>query len=142
MTAAKKDDLVLVHYVGKLDDGSIFDSSEGRDPLEFKIGSQTVIQGFEDGVIGMTVGDKKTVNIPCAQAYGEVREDMVVAMPKDKFPEDIVPEKGMMLQLETEQGDVMPVNIVDVSETEVTLDGNHSLAGKDLTFELELVEIK
>lgn len=142
MTAAKKDDLVLVHYVGKLDDGSIFDSSEGRDPLEFKIGSQTVIQGFEDGVIGMAVGDKKTVNIPCAQAYGEVREDMVVAMPKDKFPEDIVPEKGMMLQLETEQGDVMPVNIVDVSETEVTLDGNHSLAGKDLTFELELVEIK
>lgn len=142
MTTAKKDDLVLVHYVGKLEDGSIFDSSEGREPLEFKIGSQTVIPGFENGVLDMKVGDKKTVNIPCAEAYGDVRDDMVVSMPRDKFPDDIEPEIGMMLQLETEQGDVMPVNVVGVTDEEITLDGNHSLAGKDLIFELELVEIK
>lgn len=142
MTKAKKDDVVLVHYVGKLNDGNIFDSSEGREPLEFKIGSQTVIPGFEQGVIDMAVGEKKTINIPCDEAYGQRRDDMIVDMPKDQFPDDITPEKGMILQLETEQGDVMPVNVVEVSDDTVTLDGNHALAGQDLTFELDLVEIK
>lgn len=142
MAQAKKDDSVLVHYTGKLKDGNIFDSSKDREPLEFTIGTQTVIPGFEEGVIGMEVGDKKTIDIPCDQAYGQKRDDMIVAMPKDQFPDDIDPQEGMMLELQTEQGDVMPVNITEVKDDVVTLDGNHALAGQDLIFELELVEIK
>jgi peptidylprolyl isomerase len=132
---------VAVHYKGMLDDGSVFDSSEGRDPLEFVLGEGNVIPGFEQAVAGMEVGDSKTVKIPCAEAYGERNEDMMMAVPRDQVPPEITPEVGMMLQIQTPQGP-MPVRVGKVTEENIMLDANHPLAGQDLTFELELVEVR
>lgn len=139
---AKKGDKVKVHYHGRLDDGTTFDSSQGRDPLEFEVGSGMVIKGFDDGVTGMTVGDKKTISIPSEDAYGARQEEMVVAFPKTNFPPDIQPEIGMTLNMHSEDGQELPVVITEINDETITLDANHPLAGKDLIFDLELVDVK
>lgn len=131
---------VRIHYTGTLSDGEKFDSSEGRDPLEFETGSGMVIPGFDSAVRDMEVGGKKTVTLPSKEAYGEIREEMVGDIPKANFPEDMEIQVGMPLQMSGPQGP-MPVIVKEVKEEAVTIDANHPLAGKDLTFELELVEI-
>ncbi len=141
MTQVKTGDTVRIHYTGTLDDGRTFDSSEGRDPLEFQVGSGQIIPGLDKALPGMEVGEKKTVNIPCDEAYGPVNPEMRQAVPREGIPEDIPLEIGTMLQMQTPQGQVVPVTVVEVSETEVTLDANHPLAGQDLTFAIELVSI-
>ncbi|HSB92058.1 MAG TPA: peptidylprolyl isomerase [Flavitalea sp.] len=141
MGQVKTGDTVKVHYHGRLTDGTTFDSSEGREPLEFKVGSGQVIKGFDDGVTGMEVGEKKTINIPVDQAYGAKNEEMVVNFPRTNFPEDLNPEVGMQLNMTNGSGQVIPVVIVEVGEEEVILDANHPLAGQDLIFDLELVSI-
>jgi peptidylprolyl isomerase len=141
MQQVKSGDTVKVHYHGKLNDGTTFDSSEGREPLEFEVGSGSVIAGFDDGVTGMQVGDKKTINIPFDQAYGDVNDDQIMEFPIDRFPEDMKPEVGMQLNLSDGAGQNIPVIIREVNDDTVVLDANHPLAGEDLTFDLELVEI-
>ena len=131
---------VKVHYKGTLDDESVFDSSEGRDPLEFQIGSGQVIPGFDAAVQQMEVGSTKTIKIPCAEAYGEVRQDMIAMIPHEQFPDELNPEVGQTLNLQTPQGS-LPVSVVEIKDDGVMIDGNHPLAGEDLTFELTLVEI-
>lgn len=130
-----------VHYTGTLQTGEMFDSSEGREPLEFTAGSGQVIPGFDNAVIGMKEGEKKTVNIPVAEAYGEKSDEMIMDFPRTNFPEDITPEEGMELHLNDDQGNVMPVIVTSVNDEFVTLDANHPLAGQDLTFDLEVVKI-
>lgn len=141
MQQAQDGDKVKVHYHGKLRSGETFDSSNGREPLEFTLGSGQVIKGFDDGVKGMQVGDKKTVEIPVGDAYGEKNNDMLIEFPKDQFPPELNPEVGMQLMMNNGQGQQFPVNIVEVKEDSVVLDANHPLAGQDLIFDLELVEI-
>ena len=141
MQQVKSGDTVKVHYHGKLTDGSTFDSSEGREPLEFEVGSGSVIPGFDEGVTGMQVGEKRTVTIPCEQAYGVKQEDMLMEFPMDRFPEEMEPEVGMQLNMSNGAGQNFPVVIREVRDTTVLLDANHPLAGEDLTFDLELVEI-
>ncbi len=131
---------VQVHYKGTLADGTVFDSSEGNDPLEFTAGVQSVIPGFEAAVVTMEVGETKSVTIPCDEAYGESSEDMIGLVPRASLPEDLVPEIGMMLEMHTQDG-TMPVRVVAVDDETVTLDANHPLAGEDLTFELTLVAV-
>lgn len=134
-------DVVNVHYHGKLNDGTTFDSSEGREPLQFTAGSGQVIKGFDDAVMDMVPGDKKTVTIPVANAYGERNDDMIMEYPISDFPADMKPEVGMELQMGDDSGNVFPVVIVEVNPETVMLDANHPLAGQDLTFDLELVSI-
>jgi FKBP-type peptidyl-prolyl cis-trans isomerase 2 len=141
MQQVQNGDKVRVHYHGKLRSGETFDSSEGRDPLEFTVGSGQVIKGFDDGVRGMSPGQKKTVEIPVVDAYGEKNEEMIIEFPKNQFPPDMKPEVGMQLMMNNGQGQSFPVNIVEVKEETVLLDANHPLAGQDLIFDLELVEI-
>jgi peptidylprolyl isomerase len=141
MQQVKKGDTIKVHYHGKLVDGTTFDSSEGREPLEFEVGSGMVIPGFDEGVTGMTVGEKKSVHIPADEAYGPKQEDMIMEFPRERFPADMVPEVGMQLNMNNGQGQSFPVVIVEVQEAVVILDANHPLAGQDLIFDLELVEI-
>lgn len=141
MTAAKAGDTVHIHYTGTLSDGTVFDSSEGRDPLSFTLGSGQVIKGFDDGVTGMEVGEKKTVNIPCEDAYGPVNPAMVQAIPRDQIPPHIPAAVGDHLQMQSPEGHIIPVVVTEVTEETITLDANHELAGKDLTFALELVSI-
>ncbi len=141
MTIVKSGDTVRVHYTGTLADGSTFDSSAGRDPLEFKVGEHQVIPGFESAIEGMTVGDTKTITIPVAEAYGDYRDDMVMKVEKSQVPPDVTPEVGMQLQLQSPEGQVLVVVITEVADDYIVLDGNHPLAGKDLTFALELVEV-
>ena len=141
MQQVKKGDTVKVHYHGKLTDGTTFDSSEGREPLEFEVGSGMVIPGFDLGVTGMIIGEKKTVLIPSEEAYGPKQEEMIMEFPKERLPADMKPEEGMQLNMKNCQGQDFPVLIVEVREEVVILDANHPLAGEDLTFDLELVEI-
>ena len=138
----KKGDKVKVHYHGRLNDGTTFDSSEGRQTLEFEVGSGMVIQGFDDGVTGMSVGEKKTVTNPSGEAYGPRQDDMVIQFPKANFPADITPEEGMTLQMHGENGQELPVVITAINEDTITLDANHPLAGKELIFDIELVDLK
>jgi FKBP-type peptidyl-prolyl cis-trans isomerase 2 len=141
MTEAKSGDTVRIHYKGTLDDGSVFDSSEGRDPLEFAIGSGQIIPGLDAALPGMKVGDEKTVNVAADQAYGQVNPAARQPVPRDQFPPNVPIELGTSLQVQTPNGQVMPVTIVEIGEDDVVLDANHPLAGKDLTFEIVLVAI-
>ena len=141
MQQVKSGDTVKVHYHGKLTDGSTFDSSEGREPLEFEVGRGSVIPGFDAGVTGMIVGDKKTVTIPADEAYGQKQAEMIMEFPMDRFPEDMNPEVGMQLNMSNGSGQNFPVVIREVREESVMLDANHPLAGEELIFDLELVEI-
>ncbi len=139
---AKTGDTVQVQYTGKLADGTVFDSSVGKDPLQFKLGSGQVIPGFDKAVTGMRVGEKKTVTIPATDAYGERRDDLVAEVSRSQLPSDMMPQVGMQLQSTAKDGSTMVVTITKVTDnTSVTIDANHPLAGKDLTFELELLKI-
>ena len=131
---------VKVHYKGTLNDGSIFDSSEGKDPLEFQVGSGQVIRGLDAAVQLMEVGATKTVKIPRAEAYGDVRPEMIGTIPRAQFPDDFEVQAGQSLELETPQG-LLVVWVTDVQDEGVTIDGNHPLAGEDLTFELKVVDV-
>ena len=140
MQQVKSGDKIKVHYHGRLTNGETFDKSEGREPLEFEVGSGMVIKGFDDGVTGMAVGDKKTINIPADEAYGLKNPDMIIDMPKDRFPQDMELEVGMPLSMSDGQGQQFQVVVAEVKEDVVILDANHPLAGEDLIFDLELVE--
>ncbi|WP_152461730.1 peptidylprolyl isomerase [Roseivivax sp. THAF30] len=142
MTEVKTGDTVQIHYTGTLTDGSTFDSSEGRDPLEFTVGSGQIIPGLDKAMTGMSVGEKKTVAIPADEAYGQRQDEALQAVPREQIPADIPLDIGTQLQVQTPNGQVMPVTVAEVSEEQVTLDANHPLAGKDLNFDIELVDIK
>jgi len=143
MKQAQAGNTVLVHYKGTLPDGQLFDSSEGREPLSFELGSGMVIKGFDDGVTGMAVGDKKTVHIPNMEAYGPVNEEMIIEFPRNQIPAEIPLVVGETLNMHQEgNGQVMQVVIKEVADEYIILDGNHPLAGQDLIFELELVGIE
>ncbi|MFC1917563.1 FKBP-type peptidyl-prolyl cis-trans isomerase [Chloroflexota bacterium] len=135
------DDTVKVHYTGRLTDGTVFDTSIGSDPLEFTLGQGQTIPGFKQAVIGMQVGETKTVTIPADQAYGPHRDDMILEISKDELPEDLDPEVGMQLQMNQGDSGITIVTITEVSETTIRIDANHPLAGQDLTFNIELVDI-
>ncbi|MDD4876579.1 MAG: peptidylprolyl isomerase [Dehalococcoidales bacterium] len=138
---AKNGDIIKVHYTGKLDDGTVFDTSAEREPLEFTLGEGRVISGFEEAVRDMQVGQSKTITIPADQAYGQHRDDLVMIAERTQLPEDLIPELGQQLQMQQPDGTTTIVVIIDISETTITVDANHPLAGKDLTFEIEVVEI-
>ena len=141
MSEAKNGDKVKIHYTGTLEDGTTFDSSEGRDPLEFEIGSGQVIVGFDEAVIGMSAGESKSVTIPVEKAYGQRNEELIMSAPRDQVPPDITPEVGQKLQMGGPNGELIVVEVVDVTDEAITLDANPPLAGKDLNFDIELVEI-
>lgn len=138
---AQQGDKVKIHYKGKLDDGSVFDSSEGRDPLEFKIGDGNIIPGVEEAVVGMAPEETKEATIPPEKAYGDYKDEMVIEVDRSQFPENIDPEPGQQLELKQSEGQNVVVTVTNVGEEKVTLDANHPLAGKDLTFEITLQEI-
>ncbi|KAA3627806.1 MAG: peptidylprolyl isomerase [Proteobacteria bacterium] len=140
MAQAAAGDSVRVHYTGRLNDGTVFDSSEGRDPLDFTLGSGQVIPGFDEAVTGMTVGESVTITIEPENAYGERREEMVQQVPRSDIPDDIDLAVGMQLQASGPQGDIV-VTVIEMSDETIKLDANHPLAGKALTFDLQLVEI-
>ena len=141
MQQVKTGDNVKVHYHGRLTNGETFDSSEGREPLEFEVGSGMVIKGFDDGVTGMKVGEKKTINIPAENAYGPMNSEMIIEYPKSQFPEHIELEIGTPLVMSSASGQQFQVKIVEIKDDVVVLDANHPLAGEELIFDLELVEI-
>lgn len=141
MTQAKAGDTVRVHYTGTLDDGTTFDSSQGRDPLEFTVGSGQIIPGLDREIPGMEPGQQKQVQIAPADAYGDHDPSRVQTIPRDKIPENIPTDPGTQLQMQTPEGQAIPVTVTDANDTQVTLDANHPLAGKQLTFDVELVEI-
>jgi len=141
MAQARKGDSVRIHYTGTLDDGTVFDSSVGREPLDFTLGSGQVIPGFDEAVMGMAAGDRKKVTIPAQQAYGERNDELVIEVPLSQVPPDLNPEVGQRLQMGGPAGELIVVTVTEVGEEIMILDANPPLAGKDLTFELELVEI-
>ena len=141
MAQAKSGDTVKVNYTGKLTDGSEFDSSKDREPLQFTIGEGQLILGFEEAIVGMNIGDSKTVNVPVEKAYGPHREEWVMDIDRNEFPKDLEPEVGQRLQLRQDDGEIVVVQVSAVTEETVTLDANHPLAGEDLIFEIELLEI-
>jgi peptidylprolyl isomerase/FKBP-type peptidyl-prolyl cis-trans isomerase SlpA len=138
---AKKGDEVRVHYTGKLEDGTVFDTSDGGEPLSFTIGENRVIPGFEDAVRGMEPGDSKTKEIEPDQAYGSHRDDMVMELEKSQIPDEVEPQVGQQLQLRLDNGQTVPVLITALGDDTVEIDANHPLAGRTLTFEIELIEI-
>lgn len=141
MSIAKSGDTVKVHYTGRLRDGFQFDSSVDGEPLEFDLGAGQVIDGFEEAIIGMKVGDKKTVEIPVEKAYGPVIEEYILKTSIDKLPHDLEPFVGLQLLLPVPNSEPVPVTIVEINGDEITLDANHQLAGQDLIFDLELVGV-
>jgi peptidylprolyl isomerase len=141
MANVKSGDKIKVHYTGTLKDGTKFDSSVERDPLEFTAGEGQVIRGFDSAVLGMEVGEKKSVDIPIEEAYGPRRDDLVIEVPPSQFPDEIDPQIGLSVELHNGQGGTIPAMITNVEQEKVTLDANHPLAGKDLVFEIELVDI-
>lgn len=141
MSAAKSGDTVRIHYTGKLEDGTQFDSSEDRDPLEFALGGGQVIPGFDSAVEGMTVGDTKSVTIQPEEAYGPRHDQLIQDVPRNQLPDDMTPAVGMELQAQNETGEVMRFAVTAVDDESITVDGNHPLAGKALAFDIELVEI-
>lgn len=141
MKQASMGNSVKVHYKGTFDDGNVFDSSLDCDPLEFTIGGGQVIPGFENAVIGMSIGETRTSRITSDKAYGPRLEEMVVAFDRDQLPADLQPSIGQVLQFRRKDGYIIEVKVTDLSDTKVTFDGNHPLAGKDLIFEIQLLEI-
>lgn len=141
MTRAKEGDTVRVHYTGKLEDGSVFDSSREREPLEFTIGSGQVIKGFESAVTGMTAGESKSTTLEPEDAYGPHREELLARVDKDQLPKDLDVEVGQRLQVQQADGRSLVVAVAEIADSTITLDANHELAGKTLTFDLELVEV-
>lgn len=141
MAQAKHGDVVRVHYTGKLVNGESFDSSEGREPLEFTVGAGMMIKGFDAAMPGMAVGDKKTVNIPAVDAYGEKDPSAIIEFPRENVPEDMKLEAGMQLTLSNQEGQPFPVVVIEIKDDLIVLDANHFLAGQELVFDIELVEI-
>jgi peptidylprolyl isomerase len=141
MAEVKAGDTVHLHYTGTLLDGTTFDSSEGRDPLQFQVGSGQIIPGLDTAIPGMTVGEKKVVKIGAEDAYGQPNPEMRQSVPREGIPPEIPLEVGIQLQMQTPDGQAMPVTVIEVDEATVTLDANHPLAGKDLQFDIELVKI-
>lgn len=141
MAQAKNGDTVKIHYTGKLEDGSTFDTSADRDPLEFTLGQGELIPGFEQAVLGMEPGESKSVNIPAEDAYGPHHEELVAQVGRDKLPHDMHVKVGQQLQLQSTDGQRRVVEVTEVTDSHVTLDANHPLAGKDLTFDIKLIEI-
>lgn len=142
MQQAKEGDKVKVHYHGRLRTGETFDSSEGRDPLEFTVGAGQMIKGFDEGVKGMQVGEKKTVEIGAADAYGQREAGNLIEFPNDQFPPGMEPQVGLQLMLSNDRGQQFPVVVAEVKENSVVLDANHPLAGQDLIFDIEMVDIQ
>ncbi|MDX1590491.1 MAG: peptidylprolyl isomerase [Balneolaceae bacterium] len=141
MSKVKDGDTVKVHYTGTLKNGEVFDTSEDREPLEFTLGQGQLIPGFEKAVTKLNVGDSTTVDIPSKEAYGDVRDDLIISVPKDQLPDNIEPQIGMQLQVNQPDGQPVPVRVTEIGDENLTLDANHPLAGKDLTFKIELVEV-
>jgi len=141
MSQAKSGDTVRINYTGRLDDGTVFKTSCGYKPLKFKIGNSSLIPAFQETVVGMKPGKSRTVKIAASEAYGPRRQQMVAAVDRNKFPENVKPYVGLELDICQQNGKVSLVKVINVSECSVTLDANHPLAGKDLTFDIELVEI-
>ena len=141
MTQVKSGDKVRLHYTGTLADVTVFDSSDGREPLEFTQGSGQIIPGLDQAIPGMAVGDKKTVEVPADQAYGQPHPNARQDIPRSEIPDSIPLEVGIQLQMQAPDGQAIPVRVVALTDDTVTLDANHPLAGKDLTFAIELVSI-
>ncbi len=141
MAKVKTGDRVRIHYTGRLLDGTTFDSSDGRDPLAFEVGSGQVIAGLDAALPGMGSGGKKTVTVPCSQAYGPINPALRQSVPRETIPPEVKPEPGMQLQMQAGQGRIVVMRVVDLGAEHITLDANHALAGLDLTFEIELVSI-
>lgn len=141
MSQIKKDNTVKVHYTGKLTNGEVFDSSAGREPLEFTVGAGQMIPGFENGILDMKLNEKKTIEIPASEAYGERRDELLQEVPKSQLPEEIKPEVGMPLMAQLPDGSQQQLVIAEVREESIVVDANHPLAGKDLVFDVEVVEI-
>lgn len=141
MKKVQEGDEIRVHYTGKLEDGTVFDTSKEREPLQFKVGSGMMIKGFDEAVRGMEVGESKTAKLSSEEAYGERNDQMIVTLTKDKFPENIKPEVGQQLSMQSQEGQPIPVVVTNIENDEVTLDANHPLAGKDLVFEIEVVDV-
>lgn len=138
----KRGDKIKVHYTGTLNDGTVFDSSVVKEPLTFTVGENMVIYGFDNGVINMKIGEKKTVHIPCLEAYGVINKELIFEVPKAELPTDMGEiVTGMQVGMVSEEGFEIPLEIIAINEEFVTMDGNHSLAGKDLIFDIELIEI-
>ena len=142
MSNVQADSTVKIHYTGKLEDGEVFDSSKDREPLQFTLGTNKVIPGFESGVMKMSVGDKKEITIEPEDAYGPVVQEMILQIPVNQFPEDHTPEIGDQYGLKSPEGQDMAVRVIDIGEENIILDANHPLAGKKLIFDIELVEIQ
>ncbi len=141
MTEVKTGDTVRIHYTGRLEDGTVFDSSREREPLEFTVGSGQIIPGLENALPGMSVGEEKTVQVPCNEAYGEHDPNGRQEVPREQIPAEIPLDPGTALQMQMPDGRAVPVTVAEVGEQKVVLDANHPLAGQDLTFDVEMVEI-
>jgi len=141
MSNAAEGNTVKVHYTGTLDDGTIFDSSDGRDPLEFTIGQGQLLKKFEEAVTGLAIGESIKINIPAADGYGIRDKNMITKVPLSNLPKDLNPEIGMKLQTQTTEGHPIMITVIDLDDQHITVDANHELAGKDLNFDIELVEI-
>src|SRR5262249_32746345 len=141
MEQVKEGDTISIHYTGKLDDGTVFDSSAGRQPLQFTVGAREVIRGFEEGAIGMAIGEKRDVVIAPEQAYGPYIEELVKVLPRSAFPPNVNPAIGYEFSVQLQSGESIPVRIIDIEGDEITIDANHLLAGETLFFNLELVSI-
>lgn len=141
MPEAKRGDTVAIHYTGRLDDGTVFDSSQDRDPLRFTLGEGKVIPGFENAVEGMETGQKKTTTIPPEDAYGPRRDELVLNVPREQVPEEMDPQPGERLRMQSSEGNTFDVVVAEKREDALVLDANHPLAGRELTFDIELVEV-
>ena len=142
MNQVKENNTVKVNYTGKLADGQVFDSSEGKEPIEFTLGQGQLIPGFEKGLIDMKLNEKKTITVAKEEAYGDVNKDLIQEVKKTELPQDMTPEVGMGLVSKSPDGQEMNLLVVEVREESIVIDGNHPLAGKELIFDLEVVEIK
>jgi len=141
LSKIKEGDTVKVHYTGTLEDGSVFDSSREREPLEFTLGKGQLIPGFEKAVTDMEIGESAKITIPTDEAYGEPREDLIISVPKTQLPDDVEPKVGLQLQVNQPNGEPVPVRITEVGDENLKLDANHPLAGRDLTFDIEVIDV-